>query len=289
MATADAAPLRPTGHHDDGASSILMGGMRLPLYQVDAFTDRVFHGNPAAVCPLDAWLPDRVLQAIAAENNLAETAYFVKEGADYRLRWFTPVAEVDLCGHATLASADVLFRVLGHADDTVRFHTRSGVLEVAHRGGVYFMDFPATPPVSCAQPAMLAEALGVTPRHTLRAFDYIVVVETEAEVRALAPDFNRLAQLDLRGVAVTAPGTEVDFVSRFFAPRYGINEDPVTGSAHCELAPYWAGVLGKTTMRAEQVSPRGGMVGCELRGERITLSGRAAHYMTAEIDIPLQA
>lgn len=265
---------------------MLTGGMQLPLYQVDAFTDEVFRGNPAAVCPLTRWLPDPVLQAIAAENNLAETAYFVEEADGYRLRWFTPVTEVDLCGHATLASADVLFRLLGFRGDQVRFHTRSGVLEVAHRDGLYAMDFPASPPEPCEAPATLVDALGVTPRATFRAFDYVVVLDTEAEVRSLAPDFATLARLDLRGVTVTAPGRDVDFVSRFFAPRYGINEDPVTGSAHCELAPYWAGVLGTTRLRAEQVSARGGRIDCELRGDRVTLAGRAAHYMTAEITVP---
>lgn len=260
--------------------------MQLPMYQVDAFTDRVFSGNPAAVCPLEAWLPDAVLQAIAAENNLAETAFFVKDGAGYHLRWFTPLAEVDLCGHATLASADVLFRHLGYARDAVHFTTRSGVLTVERRGALYAMDFPVSAPAPCVAPAALAEGLGVTPRETLKAFDYIAVLDSEAAVRALVPDFARLATLDLRGIAVTAPGDHVDFVSRFFAPRVGVNEDPVTGSAHCELAPYWSARLGgRTDLVAEQVSARGGTVRCELRGDRITLCGHAAHYMTATISI----
>ena len=260
--------------------------MRLPLYQVDAFTDRVFSGNPAAVCPLEGWLSDPVLQAIAAENNLAETAFFVKEGANYRLRWFTPVAEVDLCGHATLASADVLFRQLGYQEHSVRFETRSGVLEVERRDGGYSMNFPAAPPVDCAVSAALAEGLGALPQSALKAFDHIAVYATEDEVRMLTPNFARLADLDLRGVAATAPGAVCDFVSRFFAPKLGVNEDPVTGSAHCELAPYWARRLGKTSLRAVQVSQRGGTVMCDLRGERVTLSGRAAHYMTAGIFLP---
>lgn len=255
------------------------------MYQVDAFTDRVFGGNPAAVCPLEAWLPDHLLQSIAAENNLAETAFFVAEADGYRLRWFTPVAEVDLCGHATLASADVLFRILGYTSPSVRFHTRSGVLEVARHGDVYAMDFPVTMPVPCDPVAVLNTSLGLTPVQTLKGFDYVAVVETEAQVRALAPDFAQMATLDLRGVVVTAKGDRADFVSRFFAPALGINEDPVTGSAHCELAPYWAGILGKTTMRAEQLSARGGSVGCELRGDRIILTGQAAHYMTAQITV----
>jgi PhzF family phenazine biosynthesis protein len=253
------------------------------MYQVDAFADRVFGGNPAAVCPLDAWLPDTLLQAIAAENNLAETAFFVREGDEYRLRWFTPVAEVDLCGHATLASADVLFRYLGYEEPTIRFQTRSGLLEVERRDDMYAMDFPATTPVECQPPPLLAEALGVTPEATLKAFDHVAVLESEQQVRAVSPKFARLADLDLRGVIVTARGDRADFVSRFFAPKLGINEDPVTGSAHCELTPYWAARLGKNSLRAEQVSARGGTVLCDLRGDRVTLRGRAALYMTAEI------
>jgi PhzF family phenazine biosynthesis protein len=257
----------------------------LQMYQVDAFTDRVFGGNPAAVCPLEQWLPDALMLAIAAENNLAETAFFVKEGAAYRLRWFTPVAEVDLCGHATLASADVLFRILGYVGKTIRFDTRSGVLEVKRRDGGYAMDFPATMPEPCAPPPALVAGLGVTPVETLKAFDYVAVLASEAQVRSLRPDFARLATLELRGVAVTAASDRVDFVSRFFAPALGVNEDPVTGSAHCELAPYWSARLGKTSLRAEQVSPRGGAVRCDLRGDRITLFGQAAHYLTAVISV----
>ena len=257
--------------------------MNLPMYQVDAFTDRVFSGNPAAVCPLEHWLPDQLLQSIAAENNLAETAFFVKEGPAYRLRWFTPVAEVDLCGHATLASADVLFRQLGYRGDAVRFETRSGTLEVELRDGVYSMDFPATVPVECDPSPVLVEGLGAQPQYTLKASDYIAVLNTEDEVAALSPNFARLAALDLRGVVITAQSTRCDFVSRFFAPKLGVNEDPVTGSAHCELAPYWGARLKKASMHAEQLSARRGTVFCELRGDRVTLRGRAAHYMTAEI------
>lgn len=257
--------------------------MKLAMYQVDAFADRVFSGNPAAICPLDQWLPDNVLQAIAAENNLAETAFFVKQGPDYRLRWFTPAAEVDLCGHATLASAHVLFRVLGYDRQSVRFQTRSGILEVGLHDDMYAMDFPATVPVECEASPVLVDALGVAPRTTLKAFDHVAILESEQQVRALSPNMERLGALDLRGVVVSAPGDRSDFVSRFFAPKVGINEDPVTGSAHCELAPYWAARLGKTSMHAEQVSARGGTVLCDLRGDRVTLRGRAALYMTAEI------
>jgi PhzF family phenazine biosynthesis protein len=259
--------------------------MKLVMYQVDAFTDRVFGGNPAAVCPLDAWLPDHTLQAIAAENSLAATAFFVKDAPGYRLRWFTPAAEVDLCGHATLATAEVLFRVLGCRDEAIRFETRSGTLEVSCRDGLHSMDFPATVPVECAVPPALCDALGATPHRALKAFDHIAIFDTEEHVRALTPDLGRLSTLDLRGVVVSAPGQRADFVSRFFAPKLGINEDPVTGSAHCELTPYWSARLGKTMLHAEQISQRGGTVLCELRGDRVILRGRAALYMTAEIEI----
>jgi len=263
-----------------------MQPVKLPMYQIDAFTDRIFAGNPAAVCPLERWLPYAVLQAIAAENNLAETAFFVKEEPDYRLRWFTPVAEVDLCGHATLASAAVIFLQLGFAGSSIRFQTRSGVLTVERRGSGYAMDFPAAAPSACELSPALVEGLGAVPLAALNAFDHIAVYATEQEVRALEPNFARLADLGLRGVVATAPGVEADFVSRFFAPKLGVNEDPVTGSAHCELAPYWGRRLGKSSMRADQLSPRGGTLLCELKGERVILSGRAAHYMTAEIYIP---
>lgn len=257
--------------------------LKLPLYQVDAFAERVFSGNPAAVCSLDAWLPDHALQAIATENNLAASAFFVPEGAAYRLRWFTPAAEIDLCGHATLASAHVLFRILGHPHQTIRFETRSGTLEVERHADGYAMNFPATVPVECDVSTALGDALGAMPRQALRGFDHIAVFDTERQVRAISPDFARLASLDLRGVVITAAGDRADFVSRFFAPKLGINEDPVTGSAHCELAPYWGKRLGTTSMRAEQVSSRGGTILCDLHGDRVTLRGRAALYMTGQI------
>jgi PhzF family phenazine biosynthesis protein len=257
--------------------------MKIAMYQVDAFTDRLFAGNPAAVCPLESWLPDRTLQAIAAENNLAETAFFVPEGPAFRLRWFTPVAEIDLCGHATLATADVLYHQLGYAQDAVAFETRSGRLDVVRQGDEYRMTFPATMPEVCDPPVDLTAALGRTPALVLKAFDYVAVFESVDHIRELAPDFAQMKKLDLRGVVVTAPGVEVDFVSRFFAPKFGIEEDPVTGSAHCELAPYWSARLGRSVLRAEQLSPRGGDLGCEVLADKVILSGRAAHYMTAEI------
>jgi len=258
--------------------------MKLTQYQVDAFASRVFEGNPAAVCPLAAWLEDGLLQAIAEENNLAETAFFVPSGNGYHLRWFTPNKEVDLCGHATLAAAHVLFEILGYAKPSIEFETRSGKLVVARKGDALAMDFPAILPKPCTAPAALIEGLGQRPVEVLAADDYIAVFDSEATIRALTPDLMILSKLDLRGVVVTAPGGKHDFVSRFFAPKYGIPEDPVTGSAHCELAPYWAAQIGKTTLQARQVSKRGGDVLCELRGDRVTLTGSAVLFMEAEIE-----
>ncbi len=210
---------------------------------------------------LQAWLPDATLQAIAEENNLSETAYFVPEADGYRLRWFTPTVEVDLCGHATLASAFVLYEHLGYAQPEIRFHTRSGVLTAAKTANGFSMVFPASMPVACATPPALTAALGKAPRQTLAASNYVAVYDSEEEIRALRPDFAKFHALDLHGVVVTAPGREVDFVSRFFAPKFGINEDPVTGSAHCQLMPYWAAQLGRNTLKAKQLSARGGSIG----------------------------
>ena len=258
--------------------------MKLRQYQVDAFARRLFEGNPAAVCPLEEWLDDAVLQAIAAENNLSETAFFVPNGQSYDLRWFTPAAEVDLCGHATLASAFVLFEHLGHAAGTIAFETRSGTLTVRRQDGLLVMDFPASTPEPCEAPQDLLEGLGRPPAEVRAAADYVVVFDDEAAVRGLQPDFARLRRIRRRGVCATAPGDEVDFVSRFFAPRFGIDEDPVTGSAHCQLTPYWAARLGKSELRARQVSPRGGEVLCELRGDRVLLSGSAVLFSEGTIE-----
>lgn len=260
--------------------------MKLRLYQVDAFADRLFAGNPAAVCPLDAWLDDALLQAIAEENNLSETAFFVPAGVGFQLRWFTPASEVDLCGHATLASAHVLFDLLGHARPEIEFSTRSGKLRVTRSEAGLCMDFPACRPVTVVAPEALLHGLGRHPSAVLAADDYLAVYDDEAEVRALVPDLAWLGQLDRRGVIVTAPGRAADFVSRFFAPKLGIPEDPVTGSAHCALTPYWAERLGRLRLHAQQVSKRGGHLVCELSGDRVFLSGRAVTFMTAEIDLP---
>jgi PhzF family phenazine biosynthesis protein len=261
--------------------------MRIPLYQIDAFADRPFSGNPAAVCPLDAWLPADTMQAIAAENNLSETAFFVAEGDSYRLRWFTPSVEVDLCGHATLASAHVVFRYLRPERDRVIFHTENaGTLIVGREGDALVLDFPARPAVPCANSQTVTAALGKPPVALLASRDYLAVYDREDEIAALSPDFAALAALDRFGVIVTAPGSGgIDFVSRFFAPARGVPEDPVTGSAHCTLIPYWAARLGKTRLAARQLSRRGGMLHCELRGERVAIAGRSRLYLEGTIEI----
>jgi len=257
--------------------------MKLKQYQVDAFATRAFEGNPAAVCLLEAWLDDGLLQAIAEENNLSETAFFVPSGKGFGLRWFTPVKEVDLCGHATLAAAHVIFEALGYAKPVITFETRSGELFVTKKGKQLEMDFPARPPTPCEPPEILAEGLGQRPIEVLAADDYIAVFDNEAAIRAITPNQALLGQLDLRCVVITAPGTDVDFVSRVFGPKFGIPEDPVTGSAHCELAPYWANKLGKNILSAQQVSRRGGNLICEVKANRVALSGYAVTFMEAEI------
>ncbi len=261
--------------------------MRLPLYQVDAFTDRLFGGNPAGVVPLEEWPSDRVLQAIAAENNLAETAFFLRRGDGYELRWFTPKVEVDLCGHATLASAYVIFRFLAPELRRVVFQTReAGTLTVTREGEALAMDFPARPAKPVEPPAGLAAALGETPEAVLAARDHLAVFRDAATVRALAPDSAALERLDCFAVIATAPGDgEIDFVSRFFAPKAGIPEDPVTGSAHCTLIPYWAERLGKARLKAKQVSPRGGDLDCAIAGDRVTVAGRCVLYLEGMISV----
>ena len=260
--------------------------MKLPFYQVDAFTNRVFGGNPAGVCPLDHWLDYDVMQAIAAENNLAETAFFVAGPDRFHLRWFTPTTEVDLCGHATLASAWVLFEKLGIRSEAVSFDTRSGVLTVKKAGDLLSMDFPSRPGERADAPAALAAGLGVKPAEVLKARDYMVVLESEAAVRALEPDFSELAKVKTWGIIATGPGKDADFVSRFFAPGHGVPEDPVTGSSHCTLIPYWAKRLGKTSLTAHQVSTRGGELFCEDLGNRVSIAGRAALYLEGSINTP---
>lgn len=258
--------------------------MKLPFFQVDAFTNRVFGGNPAGVCPLDSWLDYDVMQAIAAENNLAETAFFVPGPDRFHLRWFTPTTEVDLCGHATLASAWVLFEKLGIGANEVSFDTRSGVLVVRKDAGLLSMNFPSRAGVPAQAPAALLAGLGsVQPVEVLKARDYLVVLESEQAVRALTPDFAELAKVDAWAIIITAPGKDVDFVSRFFAPAHGVPEDPVTGSSHCTLVPYWSKRLGKSSLKAHQVSARGGELFCEDLGARVSIAGRAALYLEGSI------
>jgi PhzF family phenazine biosynthesis protein len=259
-----------------------------PIYQVDAFADALFGGNPAAVVPLRDWLPDAVLQNIAGENNLAETAFLVPEDDTYALRWFTPTVEVPLCGHATLASAYVIFEFLQPGRRQVTFTTRrSGPLHVTQTGDLLALDFPAKPPEPVTAPAALDEALGARPVQVLGYDKLFAVFASAGEVKKLTPDFRKVAALDSDGVVVTAPGSDgFDFVSRYFAPAKGIDEDPVTGGAHCLLVPYWAKRLGKSKVIGRQVSARGGTVYGEDRGARVTLSGRAQFYLEGRIFLP---
>jgi PhzF family phenazine biosynthesis protein len=261
--------------------------MRLPLYQVDAFTSEVFYGNPAAVCLLDRWLDDSTLQAVTAENNLSETAFLVRNAEGFDLRWFTPVTEVALCGHATLASAFVLFNCRRWPEENIRFRTRkSGELVVTRRNDLLEMDFPARPAYAQSPPAGLKDALRVTPREILGSEeDLLVVLDSEKTVREVKPDLIALEGIACRGTIITARGDRSDFVSRFFAPRVGVPEDPVTGSAHCVLTPYWAGVLRKKDLHAFQVSKRGGELFCTHAGDRVKISGKAALYLEGTITI----
>lgn len=261
--------------------------MRIPMHQVDAFTDRRFAGNPAAVCLLDAWLPDATLQAIAAENNLAETA-FVRERGDgeFDLRWFTPAIEVDLCGHATLASAFVLRRCGRATGSAIRFHTReAGVLTARVDGELLELDLPARPPHEVAAIPGLDAALGVAVRSLWKASKHMAVLDDEAAVLAVRPDLAFVAAMPGDGLVVTAPGRDVDFVSRYFAPHAGIPEDPVTGSAHCTLVPYWSARLGRTELAARQCSARGGSLRCRLFGDRVLLAGACVPYLEGEIEV----
>jgi PhzF family phenazine biosynthesis protein len=261
--------------------------MRIPIFQVDAFATHLFGGNPAAVMPLDRFPPDPVLQALAAENNLSATAFLVPDGADYRLRWFTPATEVPLCGHATLASAAVVMERLQRQRSEVIFHTSSGPLKVTRTGGRYGMDFPARSSEPVAVPSGLTEALGAMPLEVYaNVFNYLVLLASAQALRALTPDMAALARLDRAGVVVTTDGDGgYDFLSRYFAPAKGIPEDPVTGSAHCMLAPYWAGRLRKKTFRAFQASRRGGEVVCRLGTDRVELEGSCVFYLEGAVRV----
>ena len=261
--------------------------MRLPIYWVDAFTEKVFGGNPAAVVPLDAWLDDALLQRIANENGLSETAYFVRTGpARAGLRWFTPAVEVDLCGHATLATAHVMFTELGQVESPVVFDTKSGPLSVTRKGPLMELDFPSRPATPAEAPADLLRGLRLKPAEVLRSERMWLCVYPAAEdVLSLAPDFAALGNVVPGRIIPTAPGRDCDFVSRFFAPDAGIAEDPVTGSAHSTLVPYWAKRLGKTSFHARQVSRRGGELWCELAGDRVRMAGRGASYLKGQITV----
>jgi PhzF family phenazine biosynthesis protein len=259
----------------------------LPIYWVDAFTNRAFAGNPAAVVPLDSWPDDSVLQRIANENGLSETAYFVrKDAARAELRWFTPAVEVDLCGHATLATAHVLFHELGLAESPVVFDTKSGPLYVARRGSLIELDFPSRPAVAAEAPASLLRGLGKEPLEVLRSERmWLCAYETTEEVVALSPDFDALASVRPGRIIPTAPGRDCDYVCRFFAPDAGVPEDPVTGSAQCTLVPYWAIRLGRTKFHARQLSRRGGELWCELAGDRVKMAGNCVLYLRGRITI----
>lgn len=263
--------------------------MKIPYYEVLAFTKQHFAGNPAGVCFLeDEWLPDPLMQSIAAENNLAETAFLIDRGDYLDVRWLSPTVEIELCGHATLASAHVLFNHLNRKGSAIRFQSRNcGELRVDQKDGRLVLDFPSEPASKCEAPKELSEGLHVQPREIFHGRDYLAVFEKEEDVAAIEPDLNLLGQLGMRGVIVTAPGKNCDFVSRFFAPAAGIPEDPVTGSAHCALIPYWSKRVGKGELFARQISKRGGELFCEDRGERVGIGGNAVTYVEGKIDVSL--
>jgi predicted PhzF superfamily epimerase YddE/YHI9 len=262
--------------------------IRIPYFQVDAFAARAFSGNPAGVCLLERWLGDPVLQSIAAEHNLSETAFLVRQGGGFELRWFTPTVEVDLCGHATLASGHVIFAHVHRHLARVEFDTRSGRLSVEQRAGLLWLDFPSRRPERCPSPPGFADVLGESPAEVLRSRDLMAVFDDERTVRELRPDLPALQASGWASLIVTAPGTASDFVSRFFAPGFGIPEDPVTGSAHCTLVPYWSGRLAKRELHARQLSARGGELFCADRGDRVHIGGRASTYLrgTIELEVP---
>lgn len=258
--------------------------MELTIYQVDAFAERPFEGNPAGIIPLDTWLPDSLMQAIALENNLSETAFFVPTPKGFHIRWFTPLHEVDLCGHATLASAYVLFEMLDYTEEEIRFDSRSGPLRVKRVDNWLQLDFPAQPGKPCEVPDQILRSFGNT-QECFVSEDYMVVLADEVSVQNAVPNFLDLSSMDKRGIIITAPSERYDFISRFFAPKYGINEDPVTGSSFTQLIPYWSERLGKERLIAKQVSNRGGVVLCELVDDRVLISGKAVLYMQGSIGL----
>ena len=262
--------------------------MVLDIYQIDAFTDTMFGGNPAAICPLEEWLPDDILLNLAKENNLAETAFFVKRSnSNYHLRWFTPRIEMDLCGHATLASAYVLFQYLDYSDDILVFETLSGLLKVKKDGEYLEMDFPSRPAKKAELPDIIKNSLNIQPKEVYKNRDYLLVYENEEDVKNVQPNREILNQINLDpgGIIITAKGDKVDFVSRFFTPQAPIFEDPVTGSAHCTLTPYWSERLNKTELHALQISERGGELFCRLENNRVFIKGKAVKYLSGQIII----
>jgi PhzF family phenazine biosynthesis protein len=259
--------------------------MKQKIYQIDAFATKTFEGNPAMICPLDSWIGDELMQQIAQENNLSETAFFVKEDEVYSLRWFTPTSEVDMCGHATLASAYVLFECMGYEDELISFSTKSGILKVWKEESRYVMDFPIQAIEPCDILKQIEEAFGIKPIATFASMDYIVVFEHEEDVLSVKPNLALLKTLDLRGVCICSKSKEYDFVTRFFAPKYGIDEDPVTGSSFTQLVSYWADELGKNVLSAKQVSARGGEVHCVVKEDRVEMSGGAVQYLEGKIFI----
>jgi PhzF family phenazine biosynthesis protein len=260
--------------------------MNLKIYQLDAFTDKVFGGNPAAVVPLTEWLSEELMQKIALENNLAETAFYVLESDKFHIRWFTPTVEVDLCGHATLATAYQIFHYENYDKSVIEFNSRSGILKVEKKGDLLELDFPMDKLTPAETPQTLIEALGATPKETIRGLtDYMLVFDNEAQIKGFKPDLKKIASVKCRGIMVTAKGDDVDFVSRFFGPASGVDEDPVTGSAHTTLTPYWAKILNKTTLSARQISSRGGELQCTLVGDRVKIAGKVAPYLVGEITV----
>ena len=261
--------------------------MKINLYQVDAFTDKLFEGNPAAVCPLPFWLSNEVMQNIANENNLSETVFFVKVGQGYEIRWFTPKTEVDLCGHATLAAAYVIFNYIHKAEKKIIFKSKSGELIVTKYEDKIMMDFPIANYEKLEPDNILSQLFPFKVLDFFKGTDFMVVLSDEEQIRKFQPNFNLIEKLSARGLIITAPGNSVDFVSRWFGPQVGVNEDPVTGSAHCMLAPYWAIRLNKSKLYAEQISKRLGKIECEVRGERVFMKGQAVLYLTGEIKIDI--
>jgi len=260
--------------------------MKIPYFHIDAFTTKAGHGNPAGVCILENWIDDKIMQTIASENNLSETAFLLQNGSSYEIRWFTPISEINLCGHATLASGFAIFNYISPELSEISFKSHlSGELSITKNNGLYFLDFPSLPATICKTPSDIIKAFGIVPMETLKADDYLVVFENENQISSLNPKFELLNQIDGRGVIVTAKGTKSDFVSRFFCPKYGINEDPVTGSSHCTLIPYWHEKLQKNRMHAFQLSPRGGELLCEIHDSRVSIGGNAIYYMQGTITI----